>query len=93
MVNSRCGEFVNVTILVPAVFGCPRAEVAGDFTAWFPVAMRHESDGSFSFAVRLERDRRWRYRFRLDGVTWINDPAANDYVRCADGSAVSVLET
>ena len=93
MVISRCGEFVDVTVFVTALFGCRRAEVAGDFTAWFPVVMRREDDRTFSFAVRLERDRRWRYRFRLDGVTWINDPTANDYVRCADGSAVSVLET
>ena len=93
MVITRRGEFVDVTVFVPAAFGCRRAEVAGDFTAWFPVVMRREDDRTFSFAVRLERDRRWRYRFRLDGVTWINDPTANDYVRCADGSAVSVLET
>ena len=93
MVISQCGEFVNVTILVPAVFGCRSAEVAGDFTAWSPVVMRREDDGSFSFTVRLERGRRWRYRFRLDGVTWINDPAADDYARCAGGGAVSVLET
>ena len=90
---SRCGEFVDVTFSVPAVFGCHRAEVSGDFTSWCPVAMRREGDGTFSFAVRLERDRRWCYRFRLDGMNWINDPAADDYVRCADGGAVSVLET
>ena len=55
--------------------------------------MRPEGEGSFSFVVRLERDRRWRYWLRLDGAAWINDPAADDYVRYADGSAVSVLET
>ena len=90
---SRSGQLVDVTIFVPAAFGCRRAEVAGDFTEWCPVVMRRERDGTFSFAVRLERDRRWRYRFRLDGAAWINDPAADDYVRYADGSAVSVLET
>lgn len=90
---SRSGQLVDVTIFVPPAFGCRRAEVAGDFTTWRPVVMRREGDGTFSFAVRLERDRRWRYRFRLDGAAWINDPAADDYVRYADGSAVSVLET
>ena len=93
MVISRCGDVVDVTIFVPAVFGCHRAEVVGDFTARLPVVMRREGDGTFSLAVRLERDRRWRYRFRLDGDTWIIDPAADDYGRCADGGAVSVLET
>lgn len=90
---SRSGQLVDVTIVVPVVFGSRRAEVAGDFTAWRPVVMRPEGEGSFSFVVRLERDRRWRYWLRLDGAAWINDPAADDYVRYADGSAVSVLET
>ena len=42
---SRSGQLVDVTIFVPAVFGCRRAEVAGDFTEWCPVVMRRERDG------------------------------------------------
>ena len=78
---SRSGQLVDVTIFDPAAFGGRRAEVAGDFTEWCPVVMRRERDGTFSFAVRLERDRRWRYQFLDEGPAWMNDPATDDYVR------------
>ena len=84
---------VPVRLTVPAAFGCRWAEVSGEFTAWAPVSMQREQDGSFSLALRLEPGRRWHYRFRIDGETWINDPGADDYILCPDCGAVSVLAT
>ena len=52
--------------------------------------MRPEGEGSFSFVVRLERDRRWRYWLRLDGAAWINDPAQGPrvFLLCLDGASL-----
>jgi hypothetical protein len=84
---------VLVHLTVPAEFGCRGAEASGEFTAWVPVAMQRQPDGTFSLTLRLELGRDWHYRFRLDGETWINDPCADTYILCPDCGAVSVLAT
>ena len=89
------GQDAVITLRVPAEFGCRRhAHVAGDFTAWTPVAMAGEPAGGFSITLCLPRERTWQYRFLVDGDLWMNDPGADDYVRAAaNGGAVSVLST
>jgi hypothetical protein len=92
--DASCGhDAVVVTLSVPAEFGCRRAQLVGDFTAWAPVAMCDEPAGSFSLAVCLPRGRSWKYQFLVDGHRWMNDPKADDYANHVDGRAVSVLFT
>ena len=68
-------------------------EVAGDFSAWAPIAMGRDADDGFTLDLRLEAGRRWRYRFLLDGERWMNDPDATEFVIAPDGAAISVLQT
>lgn len=68
-------------------------EVAGDFSAWAPIAMNRELDDGFILDLQLETGRQWRYRFLLDGQRWMNDPDAKEFVTGPNGSAVSILET
>ncbi len=74
-------------------FGADVAEVAGDFSAWAPIAMANDPDGGFVLDLQLETGRCWRYRFLLDGERWMNDPEASQFVDGPNGSAASVLET
>jgi hypothetical protein len=86
-------DSIVVTLRVPAELGCRTAQLAGDLTAWSPVAMTAERTGSFSIALRLPRGRCWRYRFFVNDEQWMNDPAAEHYATTPEGGAVSVLYT
>lgn len=83
----------TIDFIIPPVFGGRYADVAGDFTAWVPLAMEPQPAGGFWLSLRLERGRRWRYRFLLDGEHWMNDPNACEFCTCPTGGAVSVLHT
>jgi hypothetical protein len=74
-------------------FGAQLAEVAGDFTAWAPLAMIRDTSGGFHLSLRLEPGRSWRYRFLLDGEHWINDPNAPSFVTGPNGTPASVITT
>jgi hypothetical protein len=78
---------------VPPELDCGYADLAGDFTAWAPFSMDPVPGGGFRLNLRLERGRRWRYRFLLDGVRWTSDPYASEFVTDANGGVVSVLHT
>jgi hypothetical protein len=82
-----------VTFRVPADFGAAVAEVAGDFSAWVPLAMLHDGSGGFHLDVVLDRGRHFRYRFLLDGEQWINDPRAGRFSAGPNGSPASVIVT
>jgi 1,4-alpha-glucan branching enzyme len=88
-----CDHRLAVRFHVPAALGAQVAEVAGDFSAWAPLAMLRDSTGAFHLVVQLDRGRRWRYRFFLDGDRWINDPAAGSFVDGPNGSSCSELAT
>jgi hypothetical protein len=67
--------------------------VAGDFSAWAPIAMARDPGRCFWLGLQLEAGHRWRYRFLLDGERWMNDPGASEFVNGPNGAAASVLET
>jgi hypothetical protein len=83
----------QVRFHLPASFGAEVAEVAGDFSAWAPLAMVRDGSGAFHLEMVFDRGRRWRYRFLLDGDRWINDPVASGYVDGPNGSPCSELAT
>jgi hypothetical protein len=78
---------------VPASLGARVAEVAGDFSAWAPLAMVRDATGAFHVSLVLDPGRRWRYRFLLDGDRWINDPTATSFVDGPNGTPCSELIT
>lgn len=49
-----------------------KVELAGDFNAWKPQAMKKKTDGSFSLAVQANRQA-LEYKFVVDGC-WVTDP-------------------
>ena len=83
----------SVRFVVPASIGARFADVLGEFLLWTPYPMDRRLDGSFVVTLGLERGRRWRYRFLIDGERLINDWEADDYLMNADGSSTSVLAT
>ena len=85
--------FTTIEFRLPALFGARHADVAGDFTAWAPLAMERATAGEFTLRLQVERGRRLCYRFLLDGETWTNDPNAADFVTMPNGGAISVLCT
>lgn len=89
----ECDHRLAVRFHVPATLGAQVAEVAGDFSAWAPLAMVRDVTGAFHLVVQLDRGRRWRYRFVLDGDRWINDPAAHAFVDRPSRSPCSELLT
>jgi hypothetical protein len=80
------------TLRLAGQYAQERVEVAGDFTAWAPIEMPRGPDGYFSLVVEMARDARWRYQYRIDDSTWINDPEADDYENTPSG-ATSLLYT
>jgi 1,4-alpha-glucan branching enzyme len=55
--------------------------VVGDFNGWDPEEnrMRPRSNGTWSAVVTLDRDRRYRFRYRSVDGEWFNDDAADGY--------------
>jgi 1,4-alpha-glucan branching enzyme len=73
----------------------PGKDVAlvGDFNEWDERAtpMKRRSDGSWSKTVNLTPGT-YRYRFLVDGKSWLNDPHAARYEPSGLGSENSVVE-
>lgn len=72
------------------------AKLVGDFTQWDkePIKMKRLKSGDFTSTVNLEKDHEYHFRYLLDGKTWVNDWAADDYlpspVSLEDNSVVRV---
>lgn len=60
---------------------------------WQPVTMtKAKKGGPFRAKVRLPKGR-YQFRYLLDGKTWVNDEAADDYVYNEFGGQNSVVDT
>jgi 1,4-alpha-glucan branching enzyme len=82
----------TVTFELPAEARADSATLCGDFNSWAPDShvMKRRKDGSFATTVRLQPGR-YHYRYLLNGDTWENDWAADEYVPNRYGSDDSVL--
>jgi 1,4-alpha-glucan branching enzyme len=67
--------------------------IAGEFNSWNEVStpMKKGKDDSFTITVELETGREYQFRYLLDGKTWINDEAADKYVKTPLGNENSVI--
>lgn len=69
-------------------------ELRGDFSGWGEAGkMRRDRDGNWRVTLTLESGRSYDFRYLVDDVTWINDPAADRYVPNPFGSENSVVTT
>jgi len=88
---SLTGDVVTVIFELPAAVGASSAALTGEFTAWVPVGMVPQPDGSHMLSVDLAAGRRYRFRYVVEGERWENDWAADDYVPNGFGGEDSVV--
>ncbi len=83
---------VSVTFRVPAEAHAASVDVVGEFTDWGLVSMRANPDGSHDAAFDLEVGTSYRFRYLVDGRSWENDWAADNYVPNGYGGDDSVVD-
>ena len=68
--------------------------VLGDFNGWSPQhEMRQRKDGTWSLTIRLPKNRRYRFRYLVDGVLWVTDPDGDAVEPNEYGTTNAVVET
>jgi 1,4-alpha-glucan branching enzyme len=60
---------------------------------WEPIPMKKNRNGAFRAKVRLPEDRRFEFRYLVDGRTWLTDETADAVRPNRFGSTNSVLDT
>jgi len=90
---SKSGRKCRTTFKLPADASASEVYLCGDFNAWSESEhpMKQRKDGSFSLTLSLDAPGEYRFRYRLDGVRWENDWAADAYLPNEYGSEDSVL--
>lgn len=75
---------VTFTISTEIAGEAGSVHLVGDFNGWDENAtpMKHLKGGGFSVTVDLEQDKDYKFRYLLDGDTWVNDDEADRYERC-----------
>jgi 1,4-alpha-glucan branching enzyme len=73
-------SMTEVVFQLPAHDGVGQIALVGDFNGWSQEAHpMTRQDGRFEVSVPLERGRRYRYRYLIDGHRWENDWNADEY--------------
>ena len=72
------GNKVRATFTVPAIDGCDCLYLVGRFNEWNESVyrMQRANDGMWALTLELESGREFRYCFRTNDGTWLNDPSA-----------------
>lgn len=86
---------VRVIFKLPHTTSADRISVVGEFNDWDSTAtpMSHRrSDAPWTATVVLEAGQRYRFRYLLDGKTWLNDWYADDYEDNVYGTRDSVVD-
>jgi 1,4-alpha-glucan branching enzyme len=75
--------------------GATTVALAGDFNEWSADGepMEHDGDGTFKVMRALPADRRFCYRFVVDGQHWDTDPNAEDFDDDGFGGQNAVVHT
>lgn len=86
---------VKVTFVVPDTHPNLPASVVGDFNDWTPGADKlvKRSNGTYSTAVTLPADGRYRFRYYGEDGTWFNDEAADAYEMGEQGADNCIITT
>ena len=92
--RSRSG-LARVTFELPATVWADQVSLVGEFNNWdhrtTPMT-QDRLDEIWRATVDLEAGQRYRFRYLLDGSTWLADWQADDYVANARGSYDSVVD-
>jgi 1,4-alpha-glucan branching enzyme len=82
---------VNVLFHLQAHHDVSEIALVGDFNGWSTDAHKMVRNGDrFEVTVPLERGRRYRYRYLIDGHRWENDWNADEYATNEFGGDDSV---
>lgn len=92
--GARQGK-VAVVFELPATLWADEVAVVGEFNGWDPAAHRllQDRDGTWRLSVELERNRKYEFRYLLNGAEWVNEWSADDYVPNRSGGFNSVVTT
>ena len=84
----------RVTFKVPKGLEAESVVLLGDFNAWEADAhpLKARKDGSWSTTVSIKADQQYRFRYLVDGETWINDEEVDDLVPNRFGGQDGLLE-
>lgn len=88
------GRNCRVTFRVEPDRPAESVNLVGEFNDWDTSAkpLTRRKDGTFSTSIVLAPNRRYRFRYVIDGERWINDDQADDYVDNNHGETDSVVE-
>ncbi len=94
---TKTGKKCRVTFKLPAdaVGEASAVHVLGDFNGWDPGAtpLKRRKDGAFSTTASLDAGRDYRFRYLVDGESWVTDAEADELVRNRFGDLDSVVVT
>ncbi|MCQ2576083.1 MAG: isoamylase early set domain-containing protein [Treponema sp.] len=103
---SADGKKCTVTFSVNpnAAAGAEKVFLVGEFNSWNETAtpMKKMPDGSFSVKKQLETNKKYQFRYLLNGKDWINDWKADEYIRselanddnsCVDTTVPAAVKT
>jgi 1,4-alpha-glucan branching enzyme len=98
MIKKEPGEkqgWVSVTFKLPSSTWAERVNLVGEFNDWdtraTPMA-RKRADTDWKVTIELAAGRRYRFRYLVDGETWLNDWHADGYAENPHGSDDSVVD-
>ena len=73
--------------------GIDHVELVCEANGWEPIDMKRSKKGPFKTRVRLPKDGRFQFRYRVDGQAWVNDTDADAYWPNEYGSENGVVST
>jgi len=93
-IYSKDGKTCQVRFNLSSLVKAHSAFVYGDFTGWeaAPRKMRHLRGGGFSLTVSLPAGHYYRFHYVLDGIRWMNDPAADISIPNVFGMEESIVK-
>ncbi|MCB9138084.1 MAG: isoamylase early set domain-containing protein [Caldilineaceae bacterium] len=87
-------QHIHVTFELPASVWADKIFLAGDFNDWRAdeLPFRQENDGAWRIALDLRANRRYQFRYVVDGQ-WQSDWHADGFEENAHGSQNSIVDT
>lgn len=94
---SKSGKKCRVTFKLPldSVGEATTVHLLGDFNGWDPeaTALKRRKSGAFSRTESLRSGGQYRFRYLIDGRTWLTDEDADGLVPNRFGALDSVVVT
>ena len=93
--RSKRGDTIKVTFVLPENHPYGKVVLVGDFNAWDPTShpFVRRSNKTYSTAVTLDIDGRYRFRYFSPDGQWINDDDADDFELNSFGSQNCIVLT